>query len=92
MASGIPLIISHTILARMDIVPPPYSTSFPNGKKAREANFLDLTGQRFGRLTVIKEADKYISPQGLKFVQWLCKCDCGNDTIVLATNLKKRHY
>lgn len=38
MASGIPLIISHTILARMDIVPPPYSTSFPNGKKAREAN------------------------------------------------------
>ena len=58
-------------------------------EKAREANFLDLTGQRFGRLTVIKEADKYISPQGLKFVQWLCKCDCGNDTIVLATNLKK---
>ena len=58
-------------------------------EKAREANFLDLTGQRFGRLTVIKEADKYISPQGLKFVQWLCKCDCGNDTIVLSTNLKK---
>ena len=58
-------------------------------EKAREANFLDLTGQRFGRLTVIKEADKYISPQGLKFVQWLCKCDCGNYTIVLATNLKK---
>ena len=58
-------------------------------EKAREANFLDLTGQRFGRLTVIKEADKYISPQRLKFVQWLCKCDCGNDTIVLATNLKK---
>ena len=58
-------------------------------EKAREANFLDLTGQRFGRLTVIKEADKYISPQGLKFAQWLCKCDCGNDTIVLATNLKK---
>ena len=59
------------------------------GKNFWEANFLDLTGQRFGRLTVIKEADKYISPQGLKFVQWLCKCDCGNDTIVLATNLKK---
>lgn len=57
-------------------------------EKAREANFLDLTGQRFGRLTVIKEVDKYISPQGLKFVQWLCKCDCGNDTVVLATNLK----
>ena len=38
MASGIPLIISHTILARMDIVPPPYSTSFPNGKNAKPAN------------------------------------------------------
>ena len=58
-------------------------------EKAREANFLDLTGQRFGRLTVIKEADKYISPQGLKFVQWLCKCDCGNDTIVLDKKKKK---
>ena len=36
--SGIPLIISQKILARIDITPPPYSTSFPNGKKAREAN------------------------------------------------------
>lgn len=34
---------------------------------------IDLTGQRFGRLTVIREngADK-------RGRLWLCKCDCGN--------------
>ncbi|MCH8978472.1 MAG: hypothetical protein IH945_04425 [Armatimonadetes bacterium] len=35
----------------------------------------DLTGQRFGRLTVVREAgrDKW------RNVTWRCKCDCGND-------------
>lgn len=36
-------------------------------------NFNDLTGQKFGRLTVIKR----VSPIGQK-VRWLCRCDCGN--------------
>lgn len=38
----------------------------------------DLTGQRFGRLTVIKrdENDKRGN------VQWLCECDCGKSAIV----------
>lgn len=34
---------------------------------------IDLTGQRFGRLTVIKTVGKV--PKG--FI-WECKCDCGN--------------
>lgn len=37
-AKGIPLMISHKIFARRDNVPPPYSTSFPKGKNARDAN------------------------------------------------------
>lgn len=32
----------------------------------------DLTGQRFGRLTVIERAENYKGR-----VMWLCKCDCG---------------
>lgn len=36
----------------------------------------DLTGQRFGRLLVIKELPKEV---GQKSVFWLCKCDCGNE-------------
>ena len=38
----------------------------------------DLTGQKFGQLTVIKqngfsEKNKY----GSRYAKWLCKCDCG---------------
>lgn len=37
-ANGIPLMISHKRFASMEIVPPPYRISFPNGKNAKEAN------------------------------------------------------
>ena len=42
----------------------------------------DLTGQRFGRLTVIKRAEN----RG-KNVYWLCKCDCGTIKEVVSRNL-----
>lgn len=43
----------------------------------------DLTGQRFGRLMVVKIADKseWKSLYGKKRVSWICKCDCGNQVI-----------
>lgn len=48
-------------------------------------NFQDLTGQKFGRLTVIErvENNKYGS------AQWLCECECGTRSIVTTGNLKK---
>lgn len=51
--------------------------------------FKDLTGQRFGRLTVIERVEDYVSPKGCHAVQWLCKCDCGNEVVALGSNLKK---
>ena len=44
----------------------------------------DLTGQRFGRLTVIKEYGR--DKQGR--VLWLCRCDCGSEVIVYSCHLK----
>lgn len=46
---------------------------------------LDLVGKRFGRLVVIKEAENN------KFNQrrYLCKCDCGNEVVVIATRLNQ---
>ena len=44
----------------------------------------DLTGQRFERLTVIKEADKR---KGRR-VTWTCLCDCGEKKDIIASNLK----
>lgn len=46
----------------------------------------DLTGQRFGRLTVVRP-DKY-SPKS-HGTRWLCKCDCGKQKTVLASCLKR---
>ena len=49
----------------------------------------DLTGQRFGRLTVIERADDYIEPSGKHFVVWRCLCDCGNYKTVRGKHLKR---
>lgn len=49
---------------------------------------IDLTGQKFERLTVINRAEDYIAPSGQKQTQWLCKCDCGNYIIVRSQYLK----
>lgn len=47
---------------------------------------LDLTGRRFGRLTVRGEnPDPYVSPAGKKTRRWDCLCDCGN-TVTLLQN------
>lgn len=42
----------------------------------------DLTGQRFGRLTVIRKAG------GKPLLKWLCRCDCGAEKIVLGQSLR----
>lgn len=44
----------------------------------------NLTNQRFGRLLVIKDTGKR---QNKKEKIWLCKCDCGNYTEVMTSNL-----
>lgn len=36
---------------------------------------IDLTGQKFGRLTVLYEYPKRNNSGG---VQWVCQCECGN--------------
>lgn len=48
----------------------------------------DLTGQRFGRLTVIGRAGTYVPPGYFGACPtWLCKCDCGNTSTVIGRNL-----
>lgn len=52
-------------------------------KLKRNHNFKDLTGMRFGLLSVISY-DKFE-----KLPLWLCKCDCGNIKSVYTQSLKK---
>lgn len=53
--------------------------------------FIDLTGQKFGRLIVIERAENRVQPNGHRCTQWLCKCDCGKEVVVSALNLKRGH-
>lgn len=50
----------------------------------------DLTGCRFGKLTVLYRGETYINSQGHYRSQWWCQCDCGSDPILTkATYLKQ---
>lgn len=42
-------------------------------------SLLDLTGKRFGRLTVSQRSnnDHYCDGSGYRIVMWVCDCDCG---------------
>lgn len=44
---------------------------------------VDLTGKRFGRYVVIKR-DKNKNGH----TTWLCRCDCGNEKVVVGQSLK----
>ena len=46
---------------------------------------LDITGQRFGKLTAIRSTEKRIN----RNVIWECLCDCGKKTEVTANRLKR---
>jgi hypothetical protein len=57
----------------------------------RAHNFKDLTGQPFGRLSVLSldRIEKRPFPSGTKSVPfWHCQCECGNTTSVMAGNLR----
>jgi len=47
---------------------------------------LDLTGCKFGLLTVLKIAEKR-----KKTIIWLCECECGNQAKVCRSNLRNGH-
>lgn len=46
----------------------------------------DLTGKRFNRLTVLRRVANYRDKP-----KWLCRCDCGKEVEVLASNLTSNH-
>ena len=53
--------------------------------------YINLAGNKFGRLTVVKRVENYVSPKGQKQSQWLCKCECGNLTVVRCGSLRAKN-
>ena len=54
-----------------------------NGESLRD----DLTGKKFGKLTVLYLDPNYV-PKAGRHAIWLCKCDCGNEISVESNHLK----
>jgi len=54
-------------------------------RKKSPANVIDLTGKKFGKLTVIERSSKTKNYNAL----WLCQCECGNTTIANGTSLRR---
>lgn len=50
-------------------------------------SLIDLTGRRFGRLTVIKRDHTKTG----NVVFWVCRCDCGNIKSIAGGNLRNEH-
>lgn len=51
-----------------------------------QARFIDLTGQRFGKLTVLKRNEEN---DNTGHPLWICQCDCGNLHITSGEALKQ---
>ena len=61
---------------------------YPEYKPNKQQNrFIDRTNERFGRLTVLYRT--YNQPG--RNANWVCKCDCGNYTVVTSGNLTQGH-
>lgn len=56
-------------------------------KKISQKRVKNLVGQKFGRLTVIEHAGYYVDNNGNRRVKWKCKCDCGNECVVIGSAL-----
>src|SRR5262245_49604639 len=61
------------------------SSMQPHDTRKRQKNRIDMTGQRVGRVTVLREAG-YTNNGAIR---WLCLCDCGREFITTGKHLRK---
>lgn len=60
------------------------SCSISRGKTVKEE---PKEGDTFGQLTFLYRTDDYISPSGKHYIQYLCKCACGEEITVRKDHL-----
>ncbi len=56
------------------------------GGKGSGSRPIDIRGQRYGRLVVVELFDRQ-----RRKVRWLCRCDCGKETLVKTDRLNSGH-
>lgn len=60
-------------------------------EKEKQMETEDLTGRKFGRLTVIERSKDHIGKRGKHLPMWLCKCECGTKKIVYLKSSRIPH-
>jgi len=55
------------------------------------SKLIDLTGRKFGKLTVVERAPNYKTKtnKNTSITQWKCICDCGGEKIAAGTSLRR---
>lgn len=51
----------------------------------------DRTGERYGRLLVLRQGPDAFSSKGKRNITWVCRCICGNETTVRSGHLTSGH-
>lgn len=65
-----------------------YSCGCYKREKTSDTHFIDLTGERFGMLTVLHRVEDYVATDiGRARPQFLCQCDCGNRKVIQKDSL-----
>lgn len=66
----------------------PEQTEHVHEKEENPVNqFVDMTGKKIGRLTVIERDKMKGSPKGEAY--WVCKCECGNIKSIAGSSLRR---
>ena len=58
-------------------------------RREKEYQGLDLAGEQFGRWFVLQRSGRRVSDTGAVEQQWLCRCSCGTEKIVLGKSLRQ---
>lgn len=82
--------MEQNTLSAQPAVPPRAASGQTETKEERTGGHsrkkLDLTGQRYGKLTVSAPAENIGDRTA-----WLCRCDCGRETVVKTIHLRSGH-
>lgn len=60
--------------------------------KNKPKGFVDYTGFKTGKVTVLEFHSWYVQPSGQRKSKWLCSCECGNEFIATGSNLKQKGH
>lgn len=78
----LPAILAETAV-QLNITPRPARVASQTSKAGRQ--YLDLTGQKFTRLTALRPTWTYAES-----LRWVCKCDCGRISYVRPQDLRSK--